>query len=74
MEGRQETLEQKSDEQQMLKKASMKKNLSVFNQLDQNGVSFIRNSSGILRDTSNDYNRATNSSRAREVNQPGRFR
>ena len=38
----------------------MKKNHNIFNQIElNNDISIVRNQSGILRDTSNDYNRAT---------------
>ena len=38
----------------------MKKNHSIFNQIElNNDISLVRDQSGILRDTSNDYNRAT---------------
>ena len=69
VEGRQETIEPKTDEKEMAKRAQMKKNMNLLHQLDNSGVTVIRNSSGILRDTSNDYNKATHLSMAHHVGQ-----
>ena len=48
----------KPDEQQLNKKASMKKNFNVLNQMElNNDINLIRSESGIFRDTSNEYHR-----------------